>query len=190
MSRNEIIANLFTGKNFCDCIGKMEPEHLREDLRQEIILIICELPEQKIIELHESKALEFFTVRVILNQIKSNTSPFAKKFRTIYQDFADQEIADNNDLEEREIRGLLADAALDEINKLHWYNKGLIELYLKHGNFRAIETETDIPFGSCYKTIKKSLNQIKHRVKGEDKPVFTKAELHYIQNNKSCSLTK
>lgn len=142
----------------------MEPDHLRDDLKMEVMLIICELPAEKIHQLHNDKALEFFTVRVILNQIKSKTSPFAKKYRNVHQELNSYEVADNIETEERELREMIEDMAIEEVDRLHWYSKGLIELYLKYGNFRAIERETGIPFGSCYKTIKKSLDQIKLKV--------------------------
>lgn len=186
MKKNEIISNLFSGKNFRDCINKMEPDHLREDLRQEVILIICELPEQKIIDLHSRKELEFFTVRVILNQIKSKTSPFAKKYRQYYAQYIEHEYQENRRTmfneetgnrvnkmfsedtalihEERELREMIEDMAIEEVDKLYWYNKGLIELYVQHGNFRAIQKATGIPFGSVYKTCRKSFNEIKQKV--------------------------
>lgn len=81
MKRDAIISNLFLCDSFRNCINKMEPEHLRDDLKQEVILIICELPEERLFQLVTDKALEWFTVRIILNLIKSNTSPFAKKYR-------------------------------------------------------------------------------------------------------------
>lgn len=174
MTRNQIINQLFLGKNFNDCIGKMQPEQLREDLRQEVILIVCEMPEEKIISLHQRKELEFFTVRIILNQIRSKTSPFAKKYRGVVGECRsdpDNDIKlykypqhDPIEIEERQLREMIEDMAIEEIDKLYWYNKGLVELYVKHGNFRAIEKETGIPFGSCYKTIKKSFEQIKQKV--------------------------
>lgn len=88
MTRNEIISNLFTGKNFCDCIKKMEPQHLQDDLKQEVILIICELKDEVLFDLHLNKKLEFFTVRVILNQIKSVTSKFYKQYRGVVIELA------------------------------------------------------------------------------------------------------
>lgn len=81
MTRNQIIEKLFTGKNFNDCIQRMEPAHLRDDLKMEVIAIVCEWPDEKIIGLEERKELDFFVVRVIINQIQSSTSPFYKKFR-------------------------------------------------------------------------------------------------------------
>lgn len=207
MTRDKIIADLFTGKNFTDCIAKMEPEQLRDDLKQEVILIICELDEGKLIGLWQRKELEFFTVRVILNQIKSNSSPFARKFRNNLLMFMDEvnddmqglNVSPNwvhsdispDEFEERLVHEEVQALAIEEINKLHWYHRGLIELYSKHGNYRAIEKETGIPFGSCYKSIRKALDGIKNRVTGTAKPVFTRQELHFIQNNNSlCNTTK
>ena len=84
-NRNEIIYNLYTGKNFADCLSKMEPYELREDLKQEVIAIICELPDEKLFELYRNKILDFYTVKIILNQIKSSTSPFFKKYRQFFE---------------------------------------------------------------------------------------------------------
>lgn len=81
MTREKIIEQLFTGKNFNDCLSKMEPDHLREDLRQEVALVVCEWPDEKVIGLWERKELEFYVVRVILNMIKSNSSKFYRMYR-------------------------------------------------------------------------------------------------------------
>lgn len=201
MTKNQIIEQLYTGKNFLECIGKMEPEQLREDLKQEVILILCELPAEKIHQLHNDKALEFFTVRVILNQIKSKTSPFYKKYRGTIEDsyddikhlnvfhLSESDEAQSDSMKDRELKELIEDIAIEEIAKLEhhetlWYAHGLIMLYSKLGNFRAIEEETGIPFGSCYKTIKKVLNGIKEKVNNPS-PLFSKDELNFIQNNKT-----
>ncbi|MFT3679446.1 MAG: hypothetical protein QM791_04185 [Ferruginibacter sp.] len=174
----------------------MEPDHLREDLRQEVILVICELPEEKLLQLHADKVLEFFTVRIILNQVKSNTSPFTKKYRKMnagyVENFMDrdklEELA-NGELAIIEAMGIrnqvkavvsthldhfrrmeqeeMEDRAIAEISNLYWYNKELITLYAKHLNYRAIEQETGIPWQSCYKTIKKSFEEIKKKIANE-----------------------
>lgn len=190
MTRNEIIEQLFLGKNFNDCVSKMEPEHLRDDLKMEVMLIVCEWPEEKIRGLHERRELEFYVVRVILNLIQSNSSPFAKKYRKAFIPievslnaaygaesaegmvreinfkYLSEEPFDEQQLrqEARELKEMVEDMALEEVDKLYWYNKGLIELYIRHGNYRAIEKETGIPFASVYKTIQKSLKEIKCRV--------------------------
>lgn len=141
----------------------MEPAHLREDLRQEVILIICELPDEKLIGLYERGELEFYTVRVMLNHLKNSSNSFSKKFRNICHPLPEKDIKDDIDFEERKIREMIEEMAIQEIDKQYWYNKGLIALYCKHGNFRAIEKETGIPWPSVYKTIRNTFNEIKNK---------------------------
>lgn len=167
LSRDEIISNLYNGKNFRDCIGKMEPDHLRDDLMQEVILVICELPEVKLFALqntYKGMGLVFYTVRVIQNMIISTTSPFAKKYRRIHIELSNHEVPDHIETEERELREMIEDMAIEEIDKLYWYNKGLIELYMQFGNFRAVGDATKIPHTTVFKTIKKDLLDIKRKV--------------------------
>lgn len=81
MSKNEIIEELYRSKEFNDCINKMEPEHLRDDLKAEVVLILLETEGAKIKALYERNELKYFTVRIILNLIQSRSSPFYKKYR-------------------------------------------------------------------------------------------------------------
>lgn len=83
MGKNEIITQLYNSKEFNDCIEKMEPEHLRDDLRAEVALILLETDEHKVLAIHASNinALKYYTVRIILNLIQSKTSAFYKKYR-------------------------------------------------------------------------------------------------------------
>jgi len=187
VTRDKIITELFTSKNFNDCISKMEPPHLREDLKQEIILIVCEWPEDRITEMYDRNQLEFFVVRTILNQVKSNTSPFAKKYRRFFLSLSEyiinlQDRDDSGrisklhtniikqasinavDIEERIEREDFELKVVSEVDNLYWYNAELVKLYMKHGNYRAIQKETRIPFISCYKTIQKSFQELRSRV--------------------------
>lgn len=185
MTRNQIIERLFTGDNFNQCIQKMEPDHLRDDLKMEIISVVCEWPEEKVIQLHQDNALEFYVVRVILNQVKSKTSPFAKKYRAPVSEIKKEVPLVTEDTEERRMREELEDTAMEEIGRLYWYDAEMIRLYLKLGSFRAIEEHTGIPFISCYKNIKKSLGILKKKaIERQAQPIFTKEERLFIQNNK------
>lgn len=82
MTKNEIIGELFTSKDFISCINKMEPASLREDLKSEVALVLLEKEDSLIIGLHQRSELKFYTVRVILNMIQSKTSPFYRTFRS------------------------------------------------------------------------------------------------------------
>ena len=76
----------------------------------------------------------------------------------------DLQLTQEEDHEEREAREEVEDRALQEIDNLYWYNKGIIKLYMKHGNYRAIEKDTRIPYSSAYKTVQKSIEIIKEKV--------------------------
>lgn len=164
MTKNQVIEALFTGKNFNECLSKMEPAHLRDDLKMEVIAIVCEWPDEKVLTLHRKGELEFFVVRVILNQIQSDTSPFYKKFRIQTLQLTNMEIAEHYGFEERQRKEALEDKVLLEIDNLHWYGAGLVKLYMQKGNYRALEVATGIPYISCYKTIQKSFKEIKSKI--------------------------
>lgn len=144
----------------------MEPDYLRDDLKQEVITIVCGWPDEKVLSLHSGRLLEFTVVRVILNQIQSNTSPFFKKYRQITKEITemkDHPIEEINEIIERNEREVIEDIALAEIDNLYWYKAEMIKLYKKHGNYRAIEAETKIPYISCYKNIKQSFEELRQK---------------------------
>ena len=165
MGKNEIVAELYSSKEFNDCIGKMEPDHLRDDLKAEVALILLETEESKLLQIHASGGLRFYTVRVIMNLIQSKTSFFYKQYRQQVTEITDRFISgEDQDLEERATREELEEKIFSEIDNLYWYNNQMLRLYLKHGNYRAIEKDTRIPYSSAYKTIQKSLEEIKQKV--------------------------
>ena len=167
MGKNEIVEQLFTSKEFNDCINKMEPDHLRDDLRAEVALILLETDEKKLIEIHQGGGLRFYTVRIIMNLIQSKTSLFYKLYRQQVVEITDKYIAgEDQDFEARAVKEDLEDKAISEIDNLYWYNGEMVKLYLKYGNYRAIEENTRIPYTSAYKTIQKSLTEIKQKVLG------------------------
>ena len=83
MTRAQILSDLFTSKDFTQCISKMEPVSLQDELKAEVALILCEMDEDKLIGLAERDELKYYTVRIIINQIQSKSSPFYKKFRKL-----------------------------------------------------------------------------------------------------------
>jgi len=167
--KQQIITELFLSKNFNDCINKMKPEYLRDDLKAEVILVICELDETKLKGLYDRGELNFYVARVILNMIKSTSSSFYRKYRKTTVEYNHNEELESDkhlpgEIEHREHIELLQDISVKEIDSLYWYDAELLKLYMKLGTYRAIEKETGIPFESVYKTVRKSINQIKCKV--------------------------
>lgn len=146
MTRNQIIEELYKSKNFNDCLNKMEPAHLRDDLRQEIALIVCQWTDDKVVSLHTEGALEYYVVRVIINQIQSSSSEFFRKYRKqFFECYIDDDLsfggegkgnntvlrhqinihqqvnkirAEEPDIEERLMREELEDYTIEQIDSL------------------------------------------------------------------------
>jgi hypothetical protein len=151
-----------------------------------------------------------------LNQVKSNTSDFVRKYRQIKEQYDESESGGQNldirttsfittsrkeyiknticknvttsqeEIKNREIKEALEQIAIEEIDKLYWYDAEMLRLYMKLGTFRAIQEHTGIPFISCYKNIQKSLATLKKKAFEKAEPIFSKEELSFIQNNKPC----
>jgi hypothetical protein len=181
MTKNEIIAELFVSDDFNKCIRKMEPANLRDDLKAEVALILCEKDADLIIGLHERKELTYYTVRIIINMIQSKTSPFYKKFRAIslmpissfYFHSSDEVDNDSIGTVLQDIHTIhdipcgyddRSDRAIEAIDDLYWYTKEILKLYGELGTYRAVEEATGIPFESIYKTVQKGCKEIRKRV--------------------------
>src|SRR5690349_1529136 len=120
MTRNQIIADLFTSKDFNACIKKMKPQSLQDELKAEVALILCEKPDEVIIELWELGKLRFYTVRIILNLMQSSSSQFYKKFRVSNVELS--EIIEPIIVEYDHRK----DAAINEIENLYWYDREIL----------------------------------------------------------------
>lgn len=179
--RNAALTSLYLSKDFNDCINKMDPEHLREDLKAEVMLILMEKEPELIVGLEQRGELKFFTVRIILNQVRSNTSPFVVKYRQCLTFNDDEEYIDNSIGDKKQMEAIVylngaelptrlrrecqSDAVMRYINnELYWYDKAIMLLYIKHGSYRLIEKETRIPWESCYSTVRKCITKIRQEV--------------------------
>lgn len=162
---NEIIVNLIRSNDFNECIGKVKPSDLQDDLKAEVSLILLETAPEKIITLSEKKQLNFYTVRIIMNLAFSNTSPFYKKFRTPFAELKGHDKCDDSyysiirfEREERE------EKALAEIHNLEWYESEMVKLYCNVGTYRGMQRATLIPVKSCHDAVRGAINKIKQRI--------------------------
>ncbi len=166
--RDRILSGLYESKELADCIGKMDHRHLHDELKQELFIVLCELPDDKLLGMHGRGELRYYAVRVILNMINSNTSRFYKVFRSkallnmdidlgnLFNDkFQDNGVQDKIDIEEKENK------LLDAVNKLGWYDKGITELYMKEGSMGKVAKKVGIPKSSVKQTIDRAKKSIK-----------------------------
>jgi DNA-directed RNA polymerase specialized sigma24 family protein len=81
LEKNKIIEFLYNHVDINRLINSVDPEHVRDDLRQETFLALLSMPDDKISEIWASNGLVGFTIKIITNMAFSSTSPFYKKFR-------------------------------------------------------------------------------------------------------------
>ena len=74
MNRNSIIEKLWNSQELKEAIAKMQPEDLQDDLRSEIFKVLCEMDEDKLVDMYNRNVLRFYIVRTMLNMTQSNTT--------------------------------------------------------------------------------------------------------------------
>lgn len=77
----EYIKEVYLSPQIDALIRSVRPEHLQDDLRQEMALALLSIDCDKISEIWASNGLIGFTIKIITNMAFSSTSPFYKKFR-------------------------------------------------------------------------------------------------------------
>jgi hypothetical protein len=79
-----------------------------------------------------------------------------KKYRS-HNEFTDIGTLDDNSIIQRK---QTEERALDEIEKLEWYESEMMKLYVECGNYRGMEKRTRIPYSSCFCTVKNAIKKI------------------------------
>ena len=159
MTKNIIIEQVYTSQWLDDVISKMHPEDLRSDLKQEAIMILLEMDEDRLKEMQESGMIKFFTIRTVINMIKSDRSKFFVMFRN-FQELPT--IPDKIEEEYTECPEIPLDTIFDNTRE-DLYERDMLfhYCYSFDGNALAMARGTGIP----YKTVIRTLINAKNRVK-------------------------
>ena len=129
--------------------------NLSDDLFQELMVILLEYNEQKLIDIYNKGYYKWFLVKTLTNQFNSNSSPFNKKYSP--KDI-DHIITDSYD----HSIDIMIDKVNNKLNQLHWYDRELFKAYIESGSYRKLSKQTDIPFNSISRTINNVKNYIRN----------------------------
>ena len=77
----EAIKEVYLSPQVDALIKSVRPDHLQDDLRQEMALALLSIDCEKISEIWASNGLIGYAIKIITNMAFSSTSPFYKKFR-------------------------------------------------------------------------------------------------------------
>ena len=157
MNRNSIIIQLWDSTELKDAISKMQPEELQDDLRSELFKVLCEMDEDKLVDMYKRNVIKFYLVRTMLNMMQSNTSQFYRTYRKPLQ----QEINIYDRDEE------LLNKLETELNKLHWFSLDLLKLYAINHNCNAKELSrvTGIPYMTIHRVLKMTKKELKKKLR-------------------------
>lgn len=147
----------------------VENDYLTDELYSEFLLSICEIDEDKLIELYNKQELNFYLLRIIVNQYKSNSSRYFRQIKKKYTKILDyNEYNEENDnnltiLSELEQNWLVF--LEDKINKLHWYDKTIFSMYIYENlSMKKISEKVGINESSIKSTIRNIKNYLKEVV--------------------------
>lgn len=133
------------------------------ELKSDLIFQILKIDETKLLTIWNGKYFDYFCFtickRIKFGNIKDSEFFYKKQNmdELTYQEEADTDVIIENDdyivLEE-------------EINKLHWYDKTLFQMYYKQEyNYREISELTGINLKSVFHNINKTKNYLKNKIK-------------------------
>jgi hypothetical protein len=164
LTKNDIIAGLYTDKDIDNAIKKMQPFELQDDLRQEMFMVLCEMDEAKFMSMHNGGFLKFYLVRTMLSMIKSDRSTFFNKFRRVFTEWTEKhdapDVSDTIQTDEITVK------LNNSLKILHWYELEILRLYSENGqNIMSLSRDTGIPYRSLMKTIKKTKTLLKYKIK-------------------------
>jgi DNA-directed RNA polymerase specialized sigma24 family protein len=136
-----------------------------DDLEQEILLVLFEKPEKKILDAHAAGYFRFYVVRIIMNFWSSKNSGFHQKYRHLDEKVElDFDIVDDN-IPKDETKLLALEAVIDKLaeGKDFPYEQKLLQLHLQLKTKKKVSRATGIP----YRTVCHNLDEIYKRIKNE-----------------------
>lgn len=155
MGRNEILIEFWKSDEVNNAFSRMNPIELQDDLKSEVFLILCEMPEAKLIDLYDKKQLRFYLVRIMLNLIQSTDKKFYQKYRNF------TELVGYEKKDEEYNEDIIN--VNEHIENLYWYKQEIFRLYTFEFNKNARELSKNT--GIHYMSIIRTLNQIKQELK-------------------------
>lgn len=149
-----------------DCICKLVREEYREDFKQELFLILLEIPCDRVVQMNGT--FKYFVVRIILNLARQKKNEFHKKYldRSVeyntdklnYQVSSPADVDTMGERIEREKREESILMQIPGIDKALGhdsfpYHEVILSMITKLGSMRKVSIETGIPATTLRRTV-------------------------------------
>jgi hypothetical protein len=161
----EAITQVYLSPQVDALIKSVRPEHLQDDLRQEMALALLSIDCKKISEIWASNGLIGYAIKIITNMAFSSTSPFYKKFRKKEYDNAIQYLRSLVILPELDIKlAHIADNRLKQKyqeDELQAHESILFTKYVELRSCKKVADFYNIPEKHVKDVIKKTKKELK-----------------------------
>lgn len=163
MSKEEIITQITSnGKYLSICRKLLRGDSLYKDLFQDLLLLLLEQPQEKLIKI---ECVDCYIYKTLSNMVNSSTSRFHYKYRrridTVELALMQEETY-NHSIDKKSAQ------AQKIINKLSWHDKKIMQMWVDGKSDRTIGTEKNIPRYFITKKIKTITTQIKQEIKMQE----------------------
>lgn len=177
MTVNEIIERLYISKDLDDCIRKLVRRDHWEDFKQEFILKMYEIPEERLLGLNERNELKFYVVRSLINLVKLKHGIYQKRYLD-YNTVYDPDIMPMIQDETVEIDQRILDEAKEEqiLNEVRYgldnsfnspFYRCILEAVDRCGSMREASRVTGIHVSVISRSIKKIREHLNRCYNGE-----------------------
>lgn len=162
MTKDEVLEYVLKNKNIDLYIRTITTD--TNELKSDLLFQLFKMSEEKLLLIYFNGYIEYMCFK-ICKRIKYGSikdSDFFYKKQNIDEIRYDTDV----DIVEEELNHRLYDELLIEVNKLHWYDKAIFQLYYKDGyNYREISELTGINIKSVAHNINKTKKFLKNKFK-------------------------
>lgn len=179
-NKERILAQLADRKDIKGVIQNITEgdEYYSEELYQELFLVLCELDEERIVSMYNEKWLDWYIVRTLSNMFNSVNSRFYYNIKKPIVNKVDHVTEDERDMIEEypappqlalpdntgrsiEVKHQYLEELETAINQLYWFNKEIVNHYLKLGTIKKVSEATGINTATISLTLQASRKELK-----------------------------
>ena len=167
ISGRTILSELYTSPELDHMLAKFNAGGGQQDLKSELFVVLCEKPEQAIIDLWSKKQLMFFCTGVVKRMLFQKNNRFHRTYRTDVFEYNDAIFEEPNDdsRKERESQLQAMEKAIEK--DLHWVEKAMVKLHQELGSMERISKETKISMKQVARIYSKGKEKIKTAMSGK-----------------------
>jgi DNA-directed RNA polymerase specialized sigma24 family protein len=150
MTARQIIEDLYRSDELRECLSRIKPKELQDDLLQHCFLELLNKDEEVILNLHLEGRFIGYVVKMMYNMVTWQNSEFNRiKMREVLTN----DFVHPSEEQKEEI--------VVPLNRLHWVSEKVLTLYAEHGSYRAVGEVTGIPYPTVFRMVKQAKIKIK-----------------------------